>query len=70
MTFADLKRRQKHLKESCRYLRAGQSYMIALSEINFEMYEKITGTEYDCFFNDNLIPKFLGYLEEHNVLFF
>jgi len=43
-------------------LRKGQSYMIALSRIRFDIYEEILGTEYDCFYDDKKVMKFLRHL--------
>ena len=41
-------------------LRKGQSYMIALSEIDLDCYRKIAGTENDPFYVDAKIPQFLA----------
>jgi len=40
-------------------LRLGQSYMNALSDIRPDLYEDITDTESDCFYNDNRITNFI-----------
>lgn len=45
------------------HLRLGQSFMISLSDINHELYQEITSTDADCFYNDKKIPKFLDYLQ-------
>jgi hypothetical protein len=44
-------------------LRMGQSYMIALNEIDANLYEQVTATNNDCFYNDNKIINFLTFLE-------
>jgi len=46
------------------HLRKGQAFMIALSRIRYDLYEKITGTEYDCFYDDNKVMKFLRYINQ------
>lgn len=48
-------------------LRLGQSYMIALHEINKQIYEDITATKYDCFYSDNLIDKFVEFLNDPSI---
>ena len=40
-------------------LRLGQSMFIALSEIDFGLSVKLTGTEDDCFYVDDKICNFL-----------
>ncbi len=49
------------------YLRLGQSYMNALANININFYNEVTATEYDCFYNDNKILKFMGYLNDSDI---
>lgn len=48
-----------------RHLRNGQAIMIYLARINFELYEKITATEFDCFYVDKIIPKTLEFLKQN-----
>lgn len=48
-------------------LRFGQSYMNALADVNFEIYKQITATEYDCFYNDNKIIKFMEFLNNAQI---
>lgn len=50
-------------------LRQGQAYMNALHYINKELYEQITGTENDCFYDDNKIVNFIKFLnsDEQNI---
>ena len=43
-------------------LRKGQALMNILAEMDMPLYESVTGTEADCFYNDKLIPKFFEYL--------
>lgn len=45
-------------------LRFGQSLMIALKELDNDLYSKITGTEYDPFYKDIRIPRFEDKLNE------
>lgn len=45
-------------------LRRGQNLMNFLHSIWPEMYDIITGSKYDCFYNDNKIDKTIGYLAE------
>lgn len=49
------------------HLRLGQSYMNALAEINMDFYNEVTATEYDCFYNDNKIVKFMDYLNDPDI---
>ena len=49
------------------HLRLGQSYMNALAEINMDFYIEVTATEYDCFYNDNKIVKFMDYLNDPDI---
>lgn len=49
------------------HLRLGQSYMNALAEINMDFYNEVTATEYDCFYNDNKIVKFMDYLNNPDI---
>ena len=48
-----------------KYLRNGQAIMIYLSQTNFDLYEKITATEFDCFYVDKQIPKTLEFLKQN-----
>ena len=43
-------------------LRHGQAYMNALHYINKDLYNQITGTEADCFYDDNKIVNFIKFL--------
>ena len=43
-------------------LRLGQSYMNALGDVRFDLYKEITDTEFDCFYNDDKIIKFINFL--------
>jgi hypothetical protein len=45
-------------------LRLGQSYMNALFVVDDKIYNKITGTESDCFYDDNKIINFINYLNK------
>jgi hypothetical protein len=45
-------------------LRRGQTYMLALNDVDPDAYKKITNTESDCFSDDNNIPRFYIKLSE------
>jgi hypothetical protein len=45
-------------------LRIGQAYFNSLYSLDPEAAERIRGTDTDPFYNDGVIPKFLGYLKE------
>lgn len=49
------------------HLRLGQSYMNALADVRMDLYEEVTATEYDCFYNDDKIIKFVEYLNNENI---
>jgi len=40
-------------------LRRGQSYMVALFDVNSDLYKEITGTNCDPFYLDSRIDEFL-----------
>jgi hypothetical protein len=40
-------------------LRKGQSMMLALSNVDMELYKELTNTEADCFFDDEKIGAFM-----------
>lgn len=44
-------------------LRVGQSFMISLSEMNNDLYNDITGTDNDCFHEDEKLINFFKYLD-------
>ena len=48
-------------------LRIGQSYMIALGEINLNLYKEVTATDYHCFYNDNKIVKLIEFLNNTEI---
>lgn len=45
-------------------LRKGQSLMNALGKINLDVYSGITGSEYDCFYDDKKIDNFKKFLSK------
>jgi len=51
-------------EDSKPHLRLGQSLMCAIYDTNQKFYTNITGTEFDCFYLDSVIPKTLLKLEE------
>lgn len=46
-------------------LRAGQSLMNALYDINPDLYKAITGTEADCFYSDKRVGQFYNALIDY-----
>lgn len=48
-----------------RDLRNGQAIMIYLSTVDFDLYDKITATEFDCFYVNKNIPKTLEFLKNN-----
>ena len=50
---------RKELQQYKGILRIGQCYMNCLACIDEKLYDEITATEYDCFYNDDLIGKFM-----------
>ena len=51
-------------KESNPELRNGQALMIALMDINRDLYVDITGMDVDPFFLDERIPAFIEYIKD------
>lgn len=51
------------------HLRRGQAYMGALFEVDPELYHDISGTEADCFHDNEKIDKFLYTLRLSNKMF-
>ena len=51
-------------KEKKYQQRAGQAYMNALRTVNNNLYKKITDTDADCFYNDDLIINFIRRLNK------
>lgn len=47
-------------------MRKGQARMNALKRVDPELYEIISGTEFDCFYRDERIPAFDQELFGHN----
>ena len=45
-------------------LRYGQSIMNELWAVDPEKYKEITGTDYDCFYDDSIVPLLLEKLEK------
>jgi len=44
--------------------RVGQAYMNALFEVNRKLYDTISGTENDCFYDDNKVINFIRWLND------
>jgi hypothetical protein len=45
-------------------LRLGQSYMNALFDIDKDLYKEVTGTDFDCFYNDDKLIELIKYLSD------
>jgi len=60
MNYGEFANHVNVLKTNHPELRAGQAMMIALNEFDSGLYERITGTEADCFYDDKKIPKFIS----------
>ena len=43
-------------------LRYGQAMINSLHDIRPDLYQRVTGTENDCFYNDNKIINLIGFL--------
>ena len=52
------------LMSSTGQVRLGQSYMNVLYSIDPDLYNEITDTERDCYYQDKLIPKFIKYITD------
>ena len=48
------------------YLRLGQQLFNNLYDINPELANNIRGTKYDPFYNDDVIPEFLKYIQNED----
>ena len=48
-----------------KYISRGQQLMIYLHEIRQELYNKITATEFDCFYVEGKMEKTLDYLKQN-----
>ena len=51
-----------NIKRDNHFLRLGQLYMNTLHELRPDVYEEITGTDYDCFYTDDKISDFFTFL--------
>jgi hypothetical protein len=45
-------------------LRLGQAYMNALANVNADLYNEITGTDIDPFYEDKILVDFINFLSE------
>ena len=54
--------KQYHFQQPDNYLRYGQILMNTLSEFDPDMYKRITGTEYDCFYDNAKVDMLLDKL--------
>ena len=52
--FHNIQEHALFLKKLHPELRSGQSLMLAINEISPKSYVKITGSQYDCFYEDRL----------------
>lgn len=65
MTYTQFKNKwEEVLLNKPPYIRKGQSLMNFLAEVWLEEYKRITSTDYDCFYTDNLINITLEHLEK------
>ena len=48
-----------------KHIRRGRQLMIYLHEIRPELYNKITATEFDCFYVEDKMEKTLDYLKQN-----
>ncbi len=48
--------------------RAGQAYMNALREVNIDLYNDVTASDADCFYNDTKIVEFMHYLSSEKLM--
>ena len=52
----------KFIKYFRKHLRIGQSYMVALNDIRPDLYNKISGTDNDPFYDDDKLLNFIKFL--------
>lgn len=55
---------QYHSQQPDNYLRYGQILMNTLSEFDPDMYKRITGTDYDCFYDNAKVDILLDKLSD------
>jgi hypothetical protein len=48
----------REIKKNNSKLREGQALMLALEQTDYEVYDLIHGTEFDCFYDDAKVPAF------------
>lgn len=53
------------LHKTNKKIRLGQNYMIALSEVDLELYKNIAGTSSDCFYDDSKAYSLMEYLTSY-----
>lgn len=54
----DIKLLAQKIRRNFQTQRAGQALMNALADLNFALYQRIAGTEADCFYEDRSIESF------------
>jgi len=59
-----LKKYEEIVEEKESFIREGQALMNYLATVWFDEYERITATDIDCFYNDDLIPSTLDHLKK------
>ena len=62
-----LQRNAWWLREKHPEMREGQSLMNAIYEYSIDIYNKISGTEYDCFYDDKIVKFFLEKVSEYLI---
>jgi hypothetical protein len=58
------RRNQRHPISESNQWRYGQALMNVLWQTNRDKYNEITGTEYDCFYLNSIVPKTVQKLKE------
>jgi len=53
-------------QKSGEYLRYGQIFMNILHELEYKAYHAITGTEYDCFYDDAKVDRTIQRLKDYH----
>lgn len=47
------------------HVRMGQAYMNYLCMVRQDLYDKVTGSQYDPFYIDAILPEFLSWVAEN-----
>ena len=60
--FQDWNNKVLAMHKSNQRLRVGQIYMNALAEVDFDLWKELTGTGWDCFYNNKKANDLMVYL--------